>query len=153
MNIEKILHIIAGVAITLLVIGITYGIVTFSSNKVDGYTTEFDNNMTQIIESKYTKYDGAATSGSLVLNLIKTTYSGANEDPIYIQVKTASNTAGVYYVCDSGGTKLDSSTESGLVRNAQKKGNGNYITPSATFTGQVDRDSNGTIIGITFTQE
>lgn len=91
--------------------------------------------------------------GSTVLNLIKTTYSSVNDDPIYILVKTASNTAGVYYVCDSSGAKLDSSVQSGLVRNAQKKGNGNYVMPSASFTGQVDRDSNGSIIGITFTQE
>lgn len=153
MNIEKIIHIVAGIVLTLFVVGVSYGIITAVSSEVDRYTTEFDNTTTQILESKYTKYDGTPTSGSTVLNLIKTTYSSVNDDPIYILVKTASNTVGVYYVCDSSGTKLDSSVQSGLVRNAQKKGNGNYVMPSASFTGQVDRDSNGSIIGITFTQE
>lgn len=153
MNTEKMLHIIAGIVITLFVIGISFGIVSAVSSNTDKYTTEFDNTTRQILESKYTKYDGAPTSGSIVLNLIKTTYSGATDDPVYIFVKTTSNPAGVYYVCDSSGTRLDSSTESGLVRNAQKRGNGNYIMPSASFTGQVDRDTNGAIIGITFTQE
>lgn len=153
MNTEKILHIIAGVAITLIVIGIAAGIVTMGSASVDKYTTEFDAAVTQVLETKYTKYDGSPTSGSLVINLIKTTYSSSNADPVYIFVKTTANPSGTYYVCDSGGTRLDSSVQSTLLKNAQKKGNGNYIMPGALFTGQVNRDSNGTIIGITFTQD
>ena len=103
MNTEKILHIIAGVAITLIVIGIAAGIVTMGSASVDKYTTEFDAAVTQVLETKYTKYDGSPTSGSLIINLIKTTYSSSNADPVYIFVKTTANPSGTYYVCDSGG--------------------------------------------------
>lgn len=106
---------------------------------------------TALDESKYTVYDGATVTGSQVLSAIKTFKGGDT----YIQVNNGSGTE--VYVLSAASAGAEADTEDAyatkITAAKNKAETGKYITPSAQFTGKVDRDaSNGAIIGITFTK-
>lgn len=148
---NKVITIIASIAIVLLIVMFGFGIVTFAINKGNNLTNEISENIDTMMETEYTMYDGEIVSGSNVTNLISNTFSGS--DNVYILVKTKANPSGVYYVCGTDGERLESDVERTLVRNSKTKTNDNYIVPTGKFYGEVIRNENGAIIGIVFTQE
>lgn len=148
---NPVLKFIAGIVLVLVIIGCIAGIVIFAVSKANTLTDDVNEQMDKIMETKYTQYDGEVISGSNLLNVIKTSYS--DTEPIFIQVKTLSNTSGVYYVCDSTATPLDEATERNLIKAAKTKSDNNYIAPTGKFYGEVQRNKNGGIIGIVFTQQ
>lgn len=148
---NKVISIIAAIAIILLIIMFAFGIVTFAINKGNNLTNEISENIDSMMETEYTMYDGEVISGSNVTNLISNTFSSS--DNVYILVKTKANSSGVYYVCNADGERLESSVERNLVKNSKTKTNDNYITPTGKFYGEIMRNENGAIVGIVFTQQ
>lgn len=148
---NPVIKFMAGIALVLVVVGIITGIVIATSKKAQTLSDEINKTADNLLETKYTQYDGEAISGSSLLNLIKTTYS--DDDEIYIQVKTKANTSGVSYVCDSTPKKLEATAEKALIKDATTKSHNNYITPTAKFMGEVIRNSNEAIIGLVFEQQ
>lgn len=148
---NPVLKLIAGIVLVLVIIGVIFGIVMFATNKAESLTTEIDNTVNTMMETKYTKYDGEVSSGNTVLNLIKTSYSTG--DTIYIKVSTLSDTAGKTYVCDASLSLLTEANQATLVKNAKDKTKNEYINPAGNFAGKVVKNSNGAIIGIEFTQQ
>lgn len=148
---NPVLKLIASIVIVLLIIATIVGIVMFAISKANSLTDSVNEEVDKVLEAKYTQYDGEVISGSNLLNVIKTTYS--DTEPVYIQVKTISNTSGVYYVCDSSAKPLDDATERNLIKDARTKSNNNYIAPTGKFYGEVQKNANGAIIGIVFTQQ
>lgn len=148
---NPVIKFLIGVVLVLFVGGVIVGIVTLMAKKAQSVGDEALAMTDNILETKYTQYDGESISGSNVLNLIKQTYADSEE--VYICVKTAANTGGVFYVCDQSAAKLPDNTQKALVKDATTKSNNNYITPTKKFLGTVDRNTNGAIIGITFEQQ
>lgn len=148
---NPVIKFLLGVALVLFVGGIIVGVVMNAGKKAQNLSDEITKTTDNLLDTKYTQYDGESISGSNVLNLIKSTYS--DDDEIYIQVKTKSNSTGVFYVCDSTPKKLDSSAEKNLIKDATTKSSNNYITPNKKFLGEVIRNQNDAIIGIVFEQQ
>lgn len=148
---NPVLKLIASIVIVLVIIAAIFGIVMFAISKANTLTDSVSEEVDKMMETEYTQYDGETISGANLVNLIKRTYS--DTDPIYILVKTKANTTGVYYVCDSSATRLADTTERTLVANSKKKSDNNYIAPTGKFYGEVQRNANGAIIGIIFTQQ
>ena len=61
----------AAITFTILIIIIGYNVLNKGEETVNVALEQNDNLTTQLIESKYTKYDGATVTGSDVLNCIK----------------------------------------------------------------------------------
>lgn len=148
---NKILFIIGGIAIALGILTFAFFILNFSTEKGNDLTNEITAGVDNMMESKYTMYDGDTVSGSAVVNMISSTYS--SDDNVYILVKTNANASGVYYVCDSNNERHDSDSQRNLMKNAKTKSHNNYITPTGKFYGEVIRNANGAIVGLTFTQQ
>lgn len=151
MGAQKVLMIIAEIAAVILIIVFGFFAVKYAIDKGRNIVNEAGENIDSTLETKYTMYDGEIISGSNVVNVISTTFSGS--DNIYILVKTKENPTGVYYVCSADCERLEHDEERTLVRNSKTKTNANYITPTGKFYGEVQRNDNDAIVGIVFTQE
>ena len=148
---NPVLKLIASIVIVLVIIAAIFGIVMFAISKANTLTDSVSEEVDKMMETEYTQYDGETISGANLVNVIKRVYS--DSDPIYIKVCTKSNTSGVYYVCDASVNRLNESTERTLVANSKKKSDSNYIAPTGKFYGEVQRNANGAIVGIIFTQQ
>lgn len=149
---NDIIMLIAGLFITLLVIFFGFRIYNFANQKGESATAKLDSTFTDMEDSKYTQYHGEWVSGGTVLNFIKECET--KNDGAYITVKTNKNGGGVTYVYDTSGTKLQSTAEMTLIKNAKQRTHADYINPGQLFYGEVIRDdSNNVIIGIVFTEE
>lgn len=147
----SVLQIIAGIAMAVLVIMFGFFIVRTAIDKGQGLTNTINEKMDSAVESQYTQYADRENTGSTVMNVIKDIAAG--KENIYVLVKTKANTTGVYYVCGSDNVRLESSAQAALIKNARTKTHNDYITPSEMFFGEINRNSNNAIVGITFTQQ
>lgn len=147
----NVIGIIAALAASLLVIGFLFFAVKSALDKGQGMVNNVNEKMDNAIESQYTQYADRENTGSTVMNVIKDIAAG--KENIYVLVKTKANTTGVYYVCGSDNTRLESSAQAALIKNARTKTHNDYITPSEMFFGEINRNSNNAIVGITFTQQ
>lgn len=148
---NKVLFIIVGIVAVLLVISFGFLVIRSALEKGNGLTNSINDKMDNVLESQYTQYEATEVSGSQVLNVISETYSSS--DPIYITVVTSAGST-VTYVCDATTlTKDNATTHSTKISNAKSKANNAYITPTGTFLGTINRNTNQAIVGITFTQQ
>lgn len=125
------------VGIILTIAVITSGVFLFNKSKpsIDKAGNQLDNITVQIDSSQYVGYHGKEVSGSEVASVINTK---ATKD-LYITVKTNSNTSG-----------LDYNSSSYSLTNVSDV---NFIEPTARFTGEVIKTTNGTVEGIIFDQQ
>lgn len=98
-------------------------------------------------ESDKVMYDGLDVSGSEVVNLINK-YKKGN-----IAIKVMTKKSVTYYgrSLTNSDTTLGSESNAS-VKEAQRSTSISYINQNAQFSGEVLRDTNGTIIGISFLQ-
>jgi len=149
-NATKVFLIIGAVVVSLLVLTFGFGLTRGTIEKGNGLTNDVNDKIDNVLESQYTQYDATEVSGSQVLNVISETYFSS--EPIYITVVTSAGST-VTYVCDTTTLTRDpSTTHSTKITAAKSKANNAYITPTGTFVGTVNRNTNQAIVGITFTQ-
>ena len=105
----------------------------------------------QMKDSQLTQYEGAEVSGSQVTAFL----SNNKTAQVCIKVITKKNTSGeVYNYTDANlTTAIDVDDNNTKLANANKKKDKTYINPAGTFSCKVDRDANGVINLITFTQQ
>lgn len=147
---NKVLFIIAGIVCVLLVCGFGFAIVNSSLSRGNDLNNQMGAKVDSMLETQYTQFQGTTVSGSQVLNFINETFN--SQDNVYVQVTT---TAGgtVTYVCDATSlAKFTATAQSTLVQNAKNKTNNAYIFPTGNFSGAIQRNANGAIIGVQFTQ-
>ena len=109
----------------------------------NGAVTKTEQMNSSLDESTYTQYDGATVTGTQVLAAAK----ALKGTEIVIIVKV---TDSVFDTFDEQDAKGYSTT----LASAKKKGSPNYITPSAKFTGSIQRNpDNGAIMSITFERQ
>ncbi len=147
-NSLKGLILAAGVIITCLVVGIGFYISREASAAATNGTGQISRMNKEVAESDKVMYDGLAVTGSEVVNAINKYKS---ED---IAVKVTTKKSSVYY----NRILTNSDKELGNVSNASVKDtqtitSSYYINQKAQFNGEILRDVNDTIIGISFVQQ
>jgi hypothetical protein len=147
-NSLKGLILAAGVIITCLVIGIGFYISREANATATSGVGQISKMNKDVSESDKSMYDGMDVSGSEVINII----NKFKTDDISIKVKTKKSI--IYYIKNLTNTDTElGSTSSASVKDAQTISSVYYINQQAQFTGEVLRDANDTIIGLSFSQQ
>lgn len=145
-----LLRIVIGLIVLLLVAGIVFVVYRTGKHGVNNSLKQVDQLNTSLNESRYTDYEGQIVMGSQVISLL----SNYKNDTIGITVNgfsynynSPSDAAGL---ADSN--KIASDTNNQNIGKAQKRGESNYISPSAEYTCTIIRDSsNNEIVRMDFT--
>jgi hypothetical protein len=137
----------AGVVITLIVVSIGFLLMRSGQSTAQNAISKLGQVNVEMNESQYTMYDGTEVKGDEVVNLLKR----FKEEKIGIQVKTKKNTAGKWYIYNGSGDSLIAA--SGDIKDTMDVTKDEYINLNGKFIGDLKRDTNGTIIAITFTQQ
>lgn len=147
-NALKGLILAGGVIITCLVVGLGFYISREANAAATNGTGQISRMNKEFAESDKVMYDGLDVTGSEVINAIN---KFKNED---IAVKISTKKSIVYYnrlLSDSDSKIGEVSPAS--VKDTQTITSNYYINQKAQFTGAILRDSNSTIIGISFIQK
>lgn len=128
----------AGVIITCLIIGIGFLVAREASATASSSSALLSDFQNELSESNITRYDGLEVAGSDVVNFIKKQLEGQSKEVknFYIKVVQVGKSRSYDQKSDLAGLR--------------KYGHVDYIVPSSRFTGKVERDLNGVIVGITF---
>ena len=141
-NSLKALILAASISITCMVISIGF-YAARQGREISSITTEKLNNVAiNIIEEDYTLYDGLFVRGSDVVNFALrnlSSYSSNKNAPIYIYVDTGSSK-----------TKYENNIELNQIKDFTSN---HYIHPLGRYKGQVIRNENEVIIGMSFISE
>lgn len=147
-NSLKGLILAAGVIITCLVVGIGFYISREASAAATNGTGQISRMNKEVAESDKVMYDGLDVTGSEVINAINKYKS---ED---IAVKVTTKKSSVYYnrILTNSDKELGNESNAS-VKDTQTITSSYYINQKAQFTGEILRDVNDTIIGISFVQQ
>jgi hypothetical protein len=147
-NSLKGLILAAGVIITCLIVGIGFYISREASAAATNGTGQISRMNKEVAESDKVMYDGLDVTGSEVINAINKYKS----EDISVKVETKKST--VYYnrLLTNSDKELGGES-SASVKNTQTITSAYYINQKAQFTGEILRDVNDTIIGISFVQQ
>ncbi len=147
-NSLKGLILAAGVIITCLVVGIGFYISREASAAATNGTGQISRMNKEVAESDKVMYDGLDVTGSEVVNAIN---KFKNED---MAVKVETKKTIVYYnrLLTNDDTELGK-VSTASVKDTQKITSNYYINQKAQFSGEILRDVNDTIIGISFKQQ
>ncbi|MGE7983792.1 hypothetical protein [Solibacillus sp. NPDC093137] len=143
----------AALFLVLALIGLAVNAFSPATDATKTATTDFSNTTTELKDQKYLIYDNTVISGSQVVNALRKFEKDGKTQTIGLYVETGKNNgAGVWYYSEFASDKLTESTTQDLTLTSTVTDN-NYINPSGTFESIVDRDSNGVIRAIKFTQQ
>lgn len=146
-NSLKGLMLAAGIIITCIIISLGFYVAREARDTASEGTGQINQLQAEFTDASKTMYDGTEVSGSEVLNVIRK----FSDETIGILVQTKKKQTFYNYSFDMEkgelGKELDSS-----YKNAQDMVSEEYINPTARFDGSIIKDTNGTIIGIIFTQ-
>ena len=147
-NSLKGLILAAGVIITCLIVGIGFYISREASAAATNGTGQISRMNKEVAESDKVMYDGLDVTGSEVINAINKYKS----EDISVKVETKKST--VYYnrLLTNSDKELGGES-SASVKNTQTITSVYYINQKAQFNGEILRDVNDTIIGISFVQQ
>lgn len=144
----------AALFLVLALIGLAVNAFSPATDATKTATTDFSNTTTELKDQKYLIYDNTVISGSQVVNALRKFEKDGKSQTIGLYVETGKNTtgAGVWYYSTFASDKLTESTTQDLTLTSTVTDD-NYINPSGTFESIVERDSNGVIRAIKFTQQ
>ena len=134
-NARKALFMAVSVFLALLLIGAGISYYNKAQPVMETSNNRIDTVSAQLTNSEFKLYDGTTVSGSDVISAINTKASSN----ITVRVKTNSNPSGKSY--NSGSYNIKDIT------------NDNYIEDTASFSASLNKTDNGTVTGITFTQD
>lgn len=140
----------AGTIITCLIVSLGFFIAREAKETAAGGAGQISRLNAEFNESDKVLYDNLEVSGSEVVNVI----NKFKDSILSIKVKTSGSSSASYYnyVLKESDTILGGES-SASIKEAQNYGSIHYINPNAQFVGEVLRDQNETIIGISFTQK
>ena len=142
---------LAGAAGILLVIAMIFiGVMVYNKGEstVSESTSKFDTFVAQFGDAELVLFENGSASGSDVLNLV----SGLDSSSGYtVKVTNGKNNAVVY---SANGSTVGGITVSlaDLIKNAKTKTHADFINPNATFTSAIEKDANGVVVQVSFTQ-
>lgn len=132
------------IIITLLFVGIVIAFFAIIRPMMADSQQQTANMANTLQDSMFTDYEGSTIKGSQVQSLV----SQYKSEPVCVKVKTKTNTTTYNYTDTTLSTK-----STVLVTSVTDKSKSNYINPNGDFECTIQRDENGTIKGITFTQQ
>lgn len=146
-NSLKGLMLAAGTIVTCLIISLGFFIAKEAKDSATAGANQISKLNNEFLENDKVIYDATEVSGSEVINVIRK----FRNETIGIVVTTKKQTTSYHYAVDEVTGKLTKTSN-----NEYKVGKtitaGDYINPTARFTGKIIRDSNSTIVGIKFVQ-
>jgi hypothetical protein len=145
-NATKAIIIAAAVVITMAIVSFGFFIMNKGTEEAKKGVNEFGNMSVSMEESQYTMYDNAEESGSGVVSAIQKVKNLGHSVGIYVVTKGGDN----WYVFDA--SNLDELEEAPMYVE-DVKDSSTYINPAGRFKGKVERDINGRIASVTFTQQ
>ncbi|ROR28191.1 hypothetical protein EDD66_105130 [Mobilisporobacter senegalensis] len=146
-NSLKGLILAAGTIITCIVIGLGFYIAREARDTAAGGAGQISKLNAEFNESDKVMYDALEVSGSEVVNVVN---KFKNAD---IGIKVTTMKKVTYYInnLENNDTTLGD-LSSASIKDAQKSSSSSFINPNAQFLGEILRDVNETIIGISFKQ-
>ncbi|OPZ88306.1 MAG: hypothetical protein BWY74_03202 [Firmicutes bacterium ADurb.Bin419] len=149
-NATKAIIIAAAVLITMAIVTIGFFIMNAGKDAATEAVTNISNINNKLAESEYTMYDNMTVTGNDVVSAIEKIESSGD----YIAVHVITNKNERWYV-HSAATSLDKLEDPNAdIDDAEDIENADtYINPAGRFKGDVERDTNGRIALITFTQQ
>lgn len=147
-NSLKGLMLAAGTIITCLVVGIAFYISREANATASSGMGQISTMNKEFSESDKVMYDGLDVTGAEVVNVIN---KYKNEE-IAIKVTTKKSTVYYNYLLTNSDKDLGT-VSNASVKDTQTITSNYYINQKAQFAGVVLRDTNDTIIGISFTQK
>lgn len=126
------------VVIALGLSAISLYMVTSSKSKINDGNTQYSQLLSNYSEINATMYDGLCVSGDKVVDVIKECAKKLEEG---VKVKTLASSEAATY-----------KTEDAYPANGISKSSDDYINPAGTFIGSVKKNTNGIVVGMTFTQ-
>ncbi|NLY17604.1 MAG: hypothetical protein GX045_01300 [Clostridiaceae bacterium] len=136
----------AGVVVTLIVVSIGFMLMRSGQQAAKDTMGKLGQVNEELSESQYAMYDDNEVSGYDVVNALKK----FKNEYIGIYVETKKN-GGKWYIYSVSGDSLTASTNE--MKNVMDEKSIEYINPYGKFTSEIQRDLNGTIIAIKFTQK
>lgn len=135
---------IGGLVLAALIVAVGFYVYNNQKAAADTVNAQVTDMSNQLQEQQWTQYEGAETSGSEVLTVIKK----MKDSGTFVAVN------GTYYGCDESLELQTQEDWDAAIKLARKRGDANYIVPSKTYYGTVVRDEDTTaILGIEFTSE
>ena len=145
-NATKAIIIAAAVVITMAIVSFGFLIMNKGTGEAKKVVDKFGNVTNSMTESEYTMYDNAEESGSGVVGAIQKVKTSGDYVGIYVVTKGGDN----WYVYDA--SNLDDLDDAPMYVE-DVKDSSTYINPAGRFKGKVERDTNGRIASVTFTQQ
>lgn len=137
----KILIFAAAIIITCILVALGFRATNIAKDISKSATEQMTDLNNDIKDGDIMKFDGADVNGSEVINFIKKQlgdYTSSETAPIYINIKTSA-TENTY-------------TNRACFSNITNFTDAMYIKPTAKFVGQVIKNKNKVIIGLSFEQ-
>ena len=133
------------VIIALVLSAISLYMVTRSRSTINDGNTQYSQLMSRYSEINATLYDGLYVSGEKVIDVIKDCAAELKDGVVVITLMDADSST----AADRNGQTYK--TMNGY--NVTNKSDKEYINPSGTFVGSVEKNANGMVTKITFTQK
>ncbi len=132
------------VVIACILSAISLYMVNRGKSSINSGNNQYSAMMSDFTELDKTMYDGLEVSGDEVLNVIA---SLKNDGAVKVTVKTLEN--------QNGAAKSEGSSYGSGIGNVPTniKSNPDYINPSASFKGSVEKNENGIVTTIVFVQQ
>lgn len=146
-NATKAILLGAGIVITLVLVSLGFLLLNGAIGGAEEQLTDMESQKQQLLEQKFTKYDGKTVNGSDVLNALK----DFKDSEICIRIDTLRGNPTDYYVALDGNYNITSGS-TGDVDYTKDKAKNEYVNPSGKFEARVLRDQNNAISGIEFVQ-
>lgn len=147
-NSLKGLLLAAGTIITCLVVTLGFYIAREAKGTAASGVEAIAKLNAQFSENDKIIYDGLEVSGSEVINVI----NKFKDSQIAIKVQTKKGITQYINTLNSDNTAIAGKGDTSI-KEAKEVTNNSYINPNASFLGEVIRDINQVIIGISFKQE
>lgn len=146
-NLKDWLKTAAVVVLAVALILVAFKVKDSSTKTIDSAIAQNNSFSTELVESKFTQYDGQTVTGSDVINAIKS----LKGEVVCVIVNNGKQET--QYLYNASLTQDLTDDLSAMLKEAKNKQNMNkYINPAATFDGEIIRDSDtDAITGIRFT--
>ncbi len=143
----KILIISATIIIVCVIVALGFKMINEGRASSSSGINEFNDMASEYSDIKLSSYDGSKVLGSEVVDLIKK--SKDKEYNFEIVVRTKANISATPAPTPAPTPRAYNAASSDLVTDTNDP---NYINPNAQFLGEVEKNENGIIIKVIFTQ-
>lgn len=144
----------AGIILAIVLVSIAIMVFTPAADSAKSVTKDFTANTTELQDQKYLVYDNTVVSGSQVINALRKFETQGKDQELAVKVATGKNASGVWYYStfNKASDTMTASTVTSITKTTDVTSS-DYVNPAGMFDAIIERDSNGVIRGIVFSQQ